>query len=185
MKTNDMKQGFLDEIVWEIKVPIFKNNLILKQLGIAIGIPFGALVIFLIAIRAYNGVLLIGITFCFALLLIAIVFRGTYDVRYELTDVDICCLTQKSQEEKVKILSILTVLFGLFKSNPTVTGAGLLSYKSTKVKIPFKRIRKIKYYKPKRLIMVYGGFTENIALFCTDENYSTVQQFIQARKGDA
>lgn len=42
MKTNDMKQGFLDEIVWKSS-PIFKNNLILKQLGIAIGIPFGCI----------------------------------------------------------------------------------------------------------------------------------------------
>lgn len=28
---------------WEIDVPIFKNNVILKDLGIALGIPFGLL----------------------------------------------------------------------------------------------------------------------------------------------
>ena len=181
----DNQQDSLNGLIWEIKVPIFKNNLILKQLGIAIGIPFGVLVIFLIAIRAYNGIFLIGIAFALAFLLIAFIFRGTYDVRYELTDGGISCFTQKSQEKKVKILSILTALFGLFKSNPTVTGAGLLSYNSTKVKIPFIHIRKIKYFESKRLIMIYGGFTENMALFCTDENYSTVQQFIQTRKGAA
>lgn len=182
---SDKKQESLNNLIWEIKVPIFKNNLILKQLGIAVGIPFGVLVIFLIAIRAYNGIFLIGITVALALLLIAIVFKGTYDVRYEINDAGISCFTQKPQDKKVKILSILTVLFGVFRNNPTVAGAGLLSYKSTKVIIPFKRIRKIKYFEPKRLIVVYGGFTENIALFCTDENYSTVQQFIQAGKGDA
>ncbi len=36
---------------WEISVPIFKNTVILKQLGLAVGIPFGlvALVIVLVS----------------------------------------------------------------------------------------------------------------------------------------
>jgi hypothetical protein len=28
---------------WQIRVPIFRNPVILKQLGIAVGIPFGLL----------------------------------------------------------------------------------------------------------------------------------------------
>lgn len=175
------KQAPLNEIVWEIKVPIFKNGLILKQLGLAIGIPFGILAVFLIVIEAYNSLFLIGATFILALLLIAIVFRGTYDIRYVLNDTDISCFTQKAQEKRVKVFSTITIIFGLFKSNPTITGAGILSHKSTRVIIPFKRIRKIKCSDCKRLIMVYGGFGENIALFCTDENYTMVQQFIKSR----
>ena len=57
------KEGNLDELSWEINVPIFKNRLILKQIFIAIGIPFGILVIVLFIIKAYEGLLLIAITF--------------------------------------------------------------------------------------------------------------------------
>ena len=40
----------MDELCWELKVPIFKNSLILKQMGIAFGIPFGGLILFLLII---------------------------------------------------------------------------------------------------------------------------------------
>lgn len=30
-----------EEVSWQISVPIFRNTVILKQLGLAIGIPFG------------------------------------------------------------------------------------------------------------------------------------------------
>jgi hypothetical protein len=39
-----------EKIEWSIDVPIFKNLVILKQLGIAIGIPFGLLLIFFFVI---------------------------------------------------------------------------------------------------------------------------------------
>lgn len=53
----------MDELRWELQVPIFKNNLILKQIGIAIGIPFGALILFLFIIKAWYGLILISMTF--------------------------------------------------------------------------------------------------------------------------
>jgi hypothetical protein len=36
------------KLEWMISVPIFRNRVILKQLGLAIGIPCGAVIIFLI-----------------------------------------------------------------------------------------------------------------------------------------
>lgn len=42
----------MDELTWELRVPIFKNSLILKQMGLAIGIPFGALILFLLVMKA-------------------------------------------------------------------------------------------------------------------------------------
>lgn len=47
--------GDMQEAVrWEISVPIFMNTVILKQLGLAIGIPFGlvTLVIVLVSGRS-------------------------------------------------------------------------------------------------------------------------------------
>lgn len=174
-----------EEFVWEIKVPILKNSFILKQLGFAIGIPFGLLLVALIVVKAYNGLFLLGLTFGLALILFFIIFKGTYDVRYKLAHSSISCFTQKPQQRRVKVLSILTVVLGLLKKNPTSTGIGLLSYNSTKVTIPFERIRKIKYIEPKRTIIVYGGFAENIAVFCTEENYNFVERFIKTRRSES
>lgn len=37
-------------IQWEIDVPIFGNSVIIRDLAIAIGIPFGALIVFLLIV---------------------------------------------------------------------------------------------------------------------------------------
>ena len=60
----------MDELRWELQVPIFKNNLILKQIGIAIGIPFGALILFLFIIKAWYGLILISMTFLLTFLIV-------------------------------------------------------------------------------------------------------------------
>ena len=36
---------------WDISVPIFRNKLILKQLGLALGLPFGILILILIYVH--------------------------------------------------------------------------------------------------------------------------------------
>ena len=65
-----------------------------------------------------------------------------------------------------------------FARNPTAAGAGMLSGTRTEVFIPWKRIRKTKYFKKQKYIMLYGGFAENVAVFCTEENYNKVKLII-------
>ncbi|MCR3955270.1 MAG: hypothetical protein NUK57_03170, partial [Gudongella sp.] len=69
-------------ISWNSEVSIFKDNAILKQLGIAIGIPFGLLLVFLIAIKAWYGVLLVAATLILGLIFVYIVYGGKYSVDY-------------------------------------------------------------------------------------------------------
>jgi hypothetical protein len=168
----------LNEFSWEIKVPILKNRLIMKQMGIAIGIPFGTLIIFLLTAKAYYGVLLVFLALLLTVGLVALIFRGTYDVRFVVNQKGILCENQPQQALRVKKLSVLTLLLGLFSKNPTVAGAGILSGTRTKVLIPWKRIRKVNFLDKQSCIQVYGGFAENIAIFCTKESYIKIKQLI-------
>lgn len=174
----------MDELRWDIQVPIFKNSLILKQMGIAIGIPFGILIVFLFVIKAWYGLILIGLAILLTRLLIILIFRGTYDVRYLINKQGVSCHTQDNQKKRVRRLAFITSTLGLLSSNPTVIGAGLLSTSGTDIYIKWSRIRKVKYMKQKKIIRLYGGFSENITLFCTDENYTEVKQNIYKWKGD-
>ncbi|MFZ7104552.1 MAG: hypothetical protein ACOWWO_18110 [Peptococcaceae bacterium] len=174
----------MDEVSWETRVPIFKNSLILKQIGIAIGLPFGALLLLLAAMRAYYALLLIGMTLLLAFLLVLLLFRGTYDVRYTLDRKGVSCQTQERQKKRVRGLAAVTFLFGLLRANPTAAGAGLLSASGTDIQIPWKKIRKVKYTEKQRTIQISGGFGENIALFCTELNYEQVKEYIQKQRGD-
>lgn len=136
---------FLEELSWEIKVPILKNRIIVKQLCFAIGLPFGTLILLFLIIKAYNGLVLLGVTFFLAYLLILIIFRGTYDVRYEVNVKGILCENQPQQAKRVKTLSALTAIAGFLSRNPTASGAGILSGSRIKIFIPWKRICKVKY----------------------------------------
>lgn len=71
----------MEKIQWQISVPIFRNTVILKQLGIAIGIPFGlvALVIGLASgksVYALYGLGLIAALLFFTWLFIMAVWKS-------------------------------------------------------------------------------------------------------------
>jgi len=178
----DRLDDISDEIIWEIRVPIFKNGLILRQLSIAIGIPFGILMIILLLAKAYYGLILVGATLILAVLLVSLIYRGSYDVRYVLNRKGILCQNQERQKKRVKRLSAVTFLLGLFSRNFPAAGAGLLSGSRMDTRISWKRIKKIKFKESHKTITVYAGIGENIALFCTDDNYDIVKQYIKTAK---
>ena len=168
----------MNEVTWEIKVPIFSNRLIIKQLGIAIGMPFGILIFIMLIIKAYYGLLIIALTLLLTALFILFVYGGTYDIHFVINQKGILCKNQSQQAKRVKRLSAITVVLAFFARNPTAAGAGMLSGTRTEVFIPWKQIRKIKYLEKQKCIMVYGGFAENVAVFCTEENYNKVKLII-------
>ena len=173
----------MDELRWDLRVPIFKNSLLLKQMGIAIGISFGALILFLFIIKAWYALILISLTILLTLLMILLLFRGTYDVRYVINRQGIYCHTQEKQKKLVRRLTFITCILGLLRANPTAAGAGLLSALGTDIHIPCNRIRKVKYMEQKKTIRLYGGYGESITLFCTKENYIDVKRHIYEWKG--
>jgi len=168
----------MNNIEWDIKVPIFKNRLILKQLGLALGIPFGLLLIVMMIVQAYYGAIMIAATLLLTLIIVMIVFRGTYDLHIKINEKGILYKNQNDQAKRIKSLSILTFIMGLFAKNPSSAGAGLLAGSRTELFIKWKSIRKTKYIDKQKLIMIKGGFAQNIALFCTEENFSSIKKYI-------
>ena len=170
-----------DKIVWEIRVPMLRNSVILKQLGIAIGIPFGLLIIFLLIIKAFYGVVLIALLFLLTYLFIIIFWKGKYDVGFKLDKTGIRSFTLPNQAKKNRILNAITVIAGLLSGKPAVAGAGLLAQSQQNVLIKWKRIKKVKYLPRKQVIMIKAGFAENLALFCKIDNYDEVEKFVRLR----
>ena len=95
----------MEKIQWQISVPIFRNTVILKQLGLAIGIPFGivALVIGLTSGRSVYtlyGLGLIAALLLLSWLFIVVVYRGRYEAEFVLDDKGVLCRTQAKQAKK-------------------------------------------------------------------------------------
>lgn len=171
---------------WEIRVPIFKDSLILKQLSIAIGIPFG-LIMLVLAFTANNardtfyGVFSIMLLLFLTWLFVMIFYKGSYDVECFVTKDGVRVRYQEKQAKKNKIVNGLTFFLGLFSRNYTAAGAGALAHARQDVFIRWKNIRKVTYTPKQRRIYLKAGFQENIALYCLEENYQDIQAIVEAR----
>lgn len=171
---------------WSVRVPIFRNSLILKQLGLAVGIPFGLLILFFTAAGIVTqridwlwatgmvlGFLFIGFLF------VLFIFRGTYDVHFVLDSKGILCENTEKQAKRVKSLSLIMVVLGLISRNPTAAGAGMLAGARVKTFLKWGSIRKVKYNEKRHTILLRAGFSESIAVFCTADNYGDIKTLIQ------
>ncbi|NLI70416.1 MAG: zinc ribbon domain-containing protein [Firmicutes bacterium] len=178
--TDDNLPGRID---WTISVPIFRNPLIMKQLGLAIGIPAALVVILLLFLTGrdiytfYAMGLIVALLF-FTWLFITLVYRGRYDAEFVLDGKGALCQTQSGQAQKNRIVNTLAVLFGFLSGKPATAGAGMLAAARQRVLLRWERLTKIKYYPRSHIILLRSGLMENIALFCTRDNYPMVEQFV-------
>jgi hypothetical protein len=70
-------------------------------------------------------------------------------------------------------------VIGLLSGRPAAAGAGILAQSQQEVFLRWNRITKVKYRPKSRTILLRSGWTENIALFCADENYEQVEVFVR------
>lgn len=154
----------------------------------SVGLPFGTLVVFLLFIARkssgpgeYYALALIGGLFLLTFLLIMAVYGGKYDVAFLVDDKGILCRTQKSQAKANAIINRLAVLLGLFARVPAAAGAGLLAQSRQSVFLRWSDIRKVTYRPQQHVILVRGGLTESIAVFCTGDNYDEIAAIVAGR----
>ena len=176
----------VEKIQWQISVPIFRNTVILKQLGLAIGIPFGlaALVIGLTSgksVYTLYGLGLIAALLLLSWLFIVVVYRGKYEAEFVLDGKGVLCRTQAKQAKKNRIVNTLTVVLGLLSGKPAAAGAGMLAQSRQEVFLRWNRVTKVKYKPKSRTILLRGGWTEQLALFCADESYPQIEHEVMLR----
>lgn len=173
---------------WKIRVSIFRNSLILKQLAIALGIPFGILIVILLFLGGDSRYKMYGIGLILALfivtwLFVMIVYRGKYEVQFTLSKEGVTCETQSNQARKNRVINFLAAVLGLLSRNPGAAGAGILAQSRQKEHLAWKKIKKVKYRPKQHTIMLRGGPLEAIALFCRPDNYLEVSAIVQEKTG--
>ena len=170
-----------EQIAWTIRVPLFGNPVIRRQLGFAIGIPFGLLMLFLAFVQAWEVLILIAGFLLLAYLFVLMIWGGKYDAGFRLDKTGIRNYTMKKQARKNRIINLLTLTLGLFSGKPAVAGVAILAQSRQDVLVKWNAVKKVKMYAKTRTVMVNAGFGENIAVFCTPENYASVVSFIELR----
>jgi hypothetical protein len=175
-----------ERVEWSIQVPIFRNPIILRQLALAVGIPFGLIFVIMLASGASIAdlrypAILIGLLFFLTWLFLRIVWGGKYDAEFVVDNKGVRCRTAARQARQNRIINALTVVLGLLSGKPAVAGAGVLAQSRQDVLVKWGSITKTREYRHSNTIMVYGGFAQNIAVFCTPENYQHVQEYIASK----
>ncbi|MEA5017323.1 MAG: hypothetical protein VB009_01225 [Erysipelotrichaceae bacterium] len=174
------------QLRWQSKISIFANTTVLKQLFIAIGIPFLVVIFVLLMFNqeplyTLYALILIGSLFLLTALLIRFLYRGVYEVEYLLYDDKIISRTVTSQRKKNNIVNRLAIFLGILSANPTVIGAGMLANARQSETLVFANVKKVKYEPSKYTITLYGKSLIKLIVFCDKENYQTVVDAIALR----
>ncbi len=173
---------------WSIRLSLFKNPVILRQLGLAIGLPFGVIILILALTASeppyfYYAMGLIGLLFLLTVLVLLVVFRGTYHVDYSVSDQGITGRMQEGQAKKASRINRAAVLLGLFAGNCTAVGAGMLAEARQGQSLTWGRVRKVTYKPRSRRITLHAALGGSLVLFCLPGNYGAIEQFIRMKEG--
>jgi len=180
--------GASDGYGWEIQVPMLRNPVIVKQLGLAIGVPFALLALMMAlisgqAVYALYGLGLMVAMWLLAAVVILVIYGGRYEVAFELDDKGIVCRTQMRQRNKNRVINGLTVALGALAGQPALAGAGMLAQARQKESLRWSRVRTLRHYPRSKTILLRAGWLQPLAVFCTDENYERVCEMV-ARQTD-
>ncbi|MDW7669505.1 MAG: hypothetical protein SCJ93_11830 [Bacillota bacterium] len=115
----------MKKIQWEAYVKIFNNRFILKGLMVAIGIPFGVLIIAITILSggdimgtaAKYALFLIFILFIMTYIMIMLIYRGKYAPGFIVDDKGITNYTQNNQGKKNKVINSILIISGLYGGN--------------------------------------------------------------------
>ncbi len=179
----------MEKLQWEIFVPIFRNPFILKGLGVAIGMPFGILIVVLLL--ASNGdvwatdvkfaLILIGLLLFLTFIFVMIYYRGNYAPGFIVDDDGVTNYTQEKQAKKNKLINTLLIVLGALSLKPTTIGIGINAQSRQVVQLRWKNIRAVQFYPKKHVIIVKGGYLDKIAIFCLKDNYIQVETMIKTK----
>lgn len=188
LKTNKESNKKVN-IKWETYVPLYTNPVILNGLALAIGLPFGILILFLLIVSKGDifgsdvkyAFLMIGLLFFFTFLLTMALYGGKYAPGFILDEKGVINYTQDKQRKRNNLINGLLVFFGLFGGNVTSAGIGYIAESRQVMKIKWKNVRDVKYDQKHNTIIIKGGFAEKMAIFCTEENYLEVEDFVKRK----
>ena len=185
----------MESLKWQISVPLFRNAVIMRQLGLAIGVPFGIVALVIGLASGKSVYTLYGLGLIFALLFLTwifvlVVYRGKYDAEFVLDKNGIRCRTQANQAKKNRVVNALAVVFGLLSGSPSAAGAGMLAQSRQEVFLRWSCVTKVRYKPKSCTILLWEGFSGQVALFCTEDGYPHIEREVrlhtaQLEKGGA
>lgn len=156
----------------------FHQKTILFQLAIAIGIPFGLLLIFLILIKAKEALFLLSLFLILSGCVVFILF-GKIEVTYKIDHTGITSEPSQKQYLKNTRLNRLTRLVGIISGNLSVVSTAYLSQSN---QIQYFRWNQIKLIKNNGNTYVITNLqNQKLILITNQSNHNLINEILQER----
>ncbi|UMZ73716.1 hypothetical protein [Natranaerofaba carboxydovora] len=112
--------------------------------------------------------------------IVAILYGGKYCVLFEMDEVGVKHNQLDKNIKKSQAINILGIAAGIVSSNPTIVGAGVLSYFKKSSYSEFSKVRKI-VTKKRRSVIYLNEFLERNQVYVPSENFDMVLDYIVSR----
>lgn len=174
------------DLRWQASVPIMGTPIIVRQLALAIGLPFGIVILVLLVTSggdryAWYGVGLVVLLLAATWLAVRILYGGRYDAEFLLDADGARASLDTTSRRRSRGVSRLAVAAGMAAGQPTVAGAGLLAAGNQSQYLTWDEVRRVDQDRTHRTIVLRGPAVAHVALFCTTENFDEVLAHVAAR----
>jgi len=182
----------MNQFSWDIKVPILKNKIAIRQVSLVIGLPFTLIMLFLFygyfkndEIGGLYGGLLILLLLFLTFILVMIMYAGGYDVAYSIDDDGVKMVQNATQAKRLKRMSSLGLILGLLSKQYGAAGASLLGSAKTQMYTKWDNVKSYTFYDDDFSIYLKAGMDTNL-IFCLSDNYQQIKDLIieKANKKD-
>ncbi|MFZ5483082.1 MAG: hypothetical protein ACOZB0_02525 [Pseudomonadota bacterium] len=185
-----------EDLSWEVDLPLF-SRMMMMQWALAMGLTATIMLLILGTIFAAQGewdtlpalALLTGAcTFglwLLGLLIMAVLFRGKFRVRYTLTDT---LLRYETIEPLAKGANTAAIIAGTLGRSPQTLGAGLIAKSQETITVRWSGAFEAKYDPARHFITLRNAWRPLFWIQCTPENYAQVAATVAAhmeRRGTA
>ncbi|ADN36502.1 conserved hypothetical protein [Methanolacinia petrolearia DSM 11571] len=185
MSEDLISEAPVKKIVWEKKIPLFSNTVVIKQLAMVIIIPAFFLMIFLIVldpdmiVEAFMVfVLLLGIFAVLTVIAMGMIHaatKGGLSATFSLDDKGMYYDAGKNS----RALNKITMTGGIMAGSPALLGGSMINISRESESMAWSDVKKITAYDSQKTIVAYRkSLISPVGLFCTDENYEEVLDFI-------
>jgi len=175
-----------ENLVWETDLPLF-SPMMQTQWGMGILATIAVMILIMAPIFISQGEwdALLGITtmavatgaglWLLGLLIMALMFRGRYRVRFTLDSKGILCETI---DKVAKTANRLALVAGVLARKPGVAGSGLIAMSQESVAIRWAGAFRAVYQPKHHIILLRNNWRTLMWVQCTPENYSAVAETV-------
>lgn len=95
--------------------------------------------------------------------------------------IDALGVNMRSVSKRVKSINRTAMILGVLAGKPGMVGAGMAGASQENTTIAWQDLRKVRFHPVQQVIFLKGGILSRIRVYCTPQNYPSVEHLIRSR----